>query len=480
MGIPFEVALVLLAAFLILCTFASKASSKLGIPSLILFILIGMLAGSDGPGGIAFTNVEITKDIGLLALAFILFSGGLDTNWAQLRPVIWRGLSLATIGVVVTAGLVGSIAHYVLGLPLLPCLLLGAIVSPTDAAAVFGVVRGSGLRIKHRLVPTLELESGTNDPLAVFLTTTLVSFLAKPETSISSAVAHLFIEMPLGFGIGLVVGYGSVLMINRLRLEYDGLYSIITIAAVCLSFGGSTLIGGNPFLAVYVAGVYMGSRNFLHKIALLQFHEGIAWLMQIAMFVLLGLLCFPHQLWSVAWPGSLIAVFLILVARPVAVYISLAFAHVSRRSRLFIGWAGLRGAVPIILATFPLMAKLPNAQVIFNLVFFIVLASVLIQGTSLKWVARRLGVAVSHEPNALPLTTPDNILKVTVAPGSRATGKQVVNLDLPPTALLVLLERKGEQFIPRGATEIAVGDTITIATRRGDHDELRQRFESGS
>ncbi len=476
-GISIELLLVLLAGFLLLCILSSKASSKLGIPALVLFIGIGMLAGSDGPGGIDFTNVHLTKDIGSVALALILFAGGLEASWSSLRPVVYRAVSLATLGVLISTVLIAAFAHFALGMTFLSGLLLGSVVSSTDAAAVFAVLRNSGIRLKHRIAPLLELESGTNDPLAIFLTLTMISIIKHPEASPLIHVPRLLIEMPLGLAFGLVASHGASILINRLRLEYDGLYPVITLAIAFLAYGGASLVGGNGFLAVYVAGLGLGSRNFIHKLALIQFHNGIAWLMQITMFVLLGLLAFPSDIAEVAGPGMLLAAFMIIVARPIAVFISLAFAHLGRRSKLFVAWAGLRGAVPIILATFPLMADVPSAGRIFNLVFFVVISSVLVQGTTVRRVAKALSIIAKPRTRGLPLSTHDHpLFEVEIGPASPALGKLVVELNLPPTALLLLINRDGEQLIPRGSTLLQEGDSVTIATRRDDRDALLLRF----
>jgi potassium/hydrogen antiporter len=472
-------ALVLVGLFFILAVVASKASSKLGIPALVFFIGIGMLAGSDGPGGFHFDDVELTANLGTIALAFILFAGGLETNWTSLRSVIYRGLSLATLGVALTALFVGLFAHYFLGFTLLGGLLLGAVVSSTDAAAVFGVLRTSGLQLKHRITPLLEFESGTNDPLAVFMTIALIGLLKNPDASPWSLVPQLLLQMPLGVAFGYMASYAGVWVINRVRLEYDGLYPVVTIATACIAFGGASLVGGNAFLAVYVAGVAMGSRNFLHRIALLQFHDAIAWLMQITMFVVLGLLVFPKQLGEVLVPGIALSLFLMFFARPVAVFTSLMFSRMTKRARFFVAWAGLRGAVPIILATFPLMEGLPQAQRIFNLVFFIVLTSVVIQGTSLRLMARWLGVLSRRPQSNLDLRPVGHkhLLELRMRPDSPAVNRQIVDLNLPQTALIVLLTRDGASYIPRGGTVLRPEDVILVATRREDQEDLRVKLE---
>lgn len=478
-GSVLAIVMVVVAVFLLVCVLASKFSAKSGVPALVLFLLIGMLAGSDGPGGIHFSDFAVAKTVGSVALAFILFAGGLETSWATLKPVLWRGLSLSMFGVLATCLLVGAFAHFVLGLPWMLGLLLGAVVSSTDAAAVFSVLKSTGLRLKHKVTPLLELESGTNDPVAVFLTLGVTQLILHPETSALSLIPKLLIEMPLGLAVGFLSGMGAVTLINRVRLAHDGLYSIITIAAVCFSFGGSELLHGNPFLAVYAAGVTMGSRNFLHRIALIQFHDAIAWITQIVMFVVLGLLVFPRQLVSVALPGLALSLFLIFVVRPVSVFIALAFAKTKARTKLFVAWAGLRGAVPIVLATFPALEQVPGSSTVFNLVFFIVLTSVLIQGTAMRVVAQKLNVAaaVREQPPSLREASHDDLLEVTLGKDALAVGKQVVELGLPPTALIVLLRRDHASYIPQGSTVLKQGDRILVATRRQDQDELRRRFE---
>jgi potassium/hydrogen antiporter len=292
-------------------------------------------------------------------------------------------------------------------------------------------------------------------------------------------VPSLLIQMPLGAAVGYVVSLGAVWVINRLRLEYDGLYPVVTIAAACLAFGGAGVFGGNAFLSVYVAGLCMGSRTFVHRISLRQFHEGAGWLMQIVMFVLLGLLSFPSQLPAVALPAMALALFLVFVARPFAVFLSLAPVKVPRRAQAFIAWAGLRGAVPIVLATIPVVEGVENSRTLFHVVFFIVLTSVLLQGTTLRPVARALGVLAppSREPaEDMREVGGKNLVETTVGPGSSVVGRQVVELRLPATAILVLLTRDGRSYVPRGSTVIAEGDQILIATRRDDQDEILARF----
>jgi len=385
-----ESILIYASLLLIVAVVASKESSSLGIPSLLFFIVIGALAGSEGPGDIAFWDPPLAQKIGTIALAFILFSGGLDTSWQSIRPVLVPGLGLSTIGVALTAAAVAAFASLVFDLTLLEGFLLGSIVSSTDAAAVFSVLRSKGVRLKERLQPLLEFESGSNDPMAVFLTIGFIQILLEPDKTLLALVPLFFQQMIIGALVGYLSGRLLPGVINRLHLEYDGLYPVLTTAAVLLTYGGAASLGGNGFLAVYLCGIVTGTREFIHKRSLSRFHDGIAWLVQIAMFLSLGLLVFPSQLIPVIGRGTLVAIFLMLVARPLSVLICLSPSRISVREKLLIAWVGLRGAVPIILATFPLVAGVEKAYLVFNLVFFIVVSSVLLQGPLIPYIARYL------------------------------------------------------------------------------------------
>lgn len=470
--------LVILAAgvMLLASVVSSRLSSKLGIPSLILFLGLGMLAGSEGLGQIDFTDTHLAHDIGYIALILILFSGGLDTPWSALKGVLAEGLSLATVGVAVTAALVGVFGVYVLQLSWLEALLLGSIVASTDAAAVFGVLRGRGLRLKHRLVPALELESGSNDPMAVFLTVTLTALIASPGANPLHLGLAFIWQMAAGAGFGWLLGRATHWVINRVRLDYDGLYPAVTIASAFVTYGGVSLLGGNGFLAVYICALTLGSRPFVHRLSLIQFHDGAAWLMQIVVFLCFGLLVFPSHLAAVVWPSLALAAFLVLFARPVAVLLSLPFSRMKWRDKGFISWVGLRGAVPIILATIPLNAGLDKAGYIFNVVFFVVVVSVLVQGTSIEFVARKLKVLAKVKPEPKEMPTSRAMIEVEVLRDSRAAGRRVVDLQLPPTALLVVLHRGEEAMLPKGSTEIFPGDRVLIATRKDDMNDLRALF----
>jgi cell volume regulation protein A len=381
------------SALLLLAVFAGRVAGRIGIPPLLLFLLIGMLAGSDGPGGIYFDDAWATQLIGTLALALILFAGGLETSWPRVRPALWPAMALSTVGVLVTAALVAWFATIALGFSWLEGLLLGAIVSATDAAAVFAVIGGGALRLRGRLLPILELESGTNDPMAVFLTIGMTELLTHPHTSPASLLVLFVQQMGIGAALGLGLGLGVARLIHALQLEAGGLAPVLMTALALFAFGLTATLGGSGFLAVYLVGLVAGNgaAGALPRIG--GFQAGLATLAEIIMFLTLGLLVFPSRLLPIAGVGLLLTLCLTVVARPVSVFVGLAFSSLGVREKVFIAWVGLRGAVPIVLATFPLLAGVARAGELFDVVFFVVLASVLLQGTTINVAARWLGVA---------------------------------------------------------------------------------------
>ncbi|HVS31757.1 MAG TPA: potassium/proton antiporter [Thermoanaerobaculia bacterium] len=472
-----------IAILLFISVFASKASGRLGVPALILFLGLGILAGSEGLGGIYFDDAGLAQRLGVVALIFILFAGGMETDWLFVRSVVARSASLATLGVLLTSLVVGWFAHRIAGLSLLEGMLLGAIVSSTDAAAVFSILRSRGVRLRRDVAATLELESGSNDPMAVFLTTAILQLMQTPAQPLLNAAIDFVRQMTFGAAVGLLFGWIAVRMLNRSRLEYQGLYPVMTVALVLFTYAATALIGGNGFLAVYLLGISMARTNFVQRRTLTKFHDGIAWLMQIAMFITLGLLVFPSQLPPVAGVSLVMAVVLMFVARPVAVFISTAAARMTLRERLLVSWVGLRGAVPIILATFPLVAGIPAAGAIFNIVFFIVFASVILQGTTIAMVARWLGldtaVVEDYSPAVAHLAGRGESAMITleVPKGSRAAGKRVVELGWPRQALILVIYRGNEFFVPNGATMLAGGDRLIVLTSTGSVDQLRSTLE---
>jgi cell volume regulation protein A len=472
------------AVLLLLSIIASKTSGRVGVPALLFFLIIGMLAGSEGPGGIHFDDPWLAQSLGVLALAFILFSGGLDTDWRIVKPVLWKGIALSTLGVLGTACLVGWFSATLLNLSLFEGLLLGAIVSSTDAAAVFSIMRSKKVSLKGSLKPLLELESGSNDPMAVFLTIGFIHLLTHADASMVDLVPMFFSQMVLGAALGYGIGRGAVFVTNHLRLEYEGLYSVFTLTLVLLTYGVAVSLGGNGFLAVYLAGLVMGNSDFVHKRSIMRFHDGLAWLMQIAMFLTLGLLVFPSRLIPIAGVGLLVSLFLMFVARPISVMAILLLAKMSFREKTMVSWVGLRGAVPIVLATFPLLANLPNAGMIFDIVFFIVLSSVLLQGTSIPMMARWLRVDAPLRPKPqLPIeigpscNLKNELVEITIPPNSAVVGKQIVELGLPPGTLIVLISRNGECFAPGGGTVLARNDAVLLLAERADIGRIRSILE---
>lgn len=465
--------LILLTAVLILFGIASsKLSARLGLPVLVLFLLVGMLAGDGGIGGVSFDSPGAAHALGTLALAIILFDGGLQTPTASIRKV-WKPASLlATVGVVVTAMVTGVAAAYVLDLPIMEGMLLGAIVGSTDAAAVFSLLRNAGIHIRERLKATLEIESASNDPMAIFLTVGLLEILVNGMEPGTGLVQMFLLQMGVGAAVGLGVGWASVQIINRIHLAASGLYPVMVAACGLLAFGLAANLNGSGFLAIFLAGVVIGNSRFVFQRSTFLFHDGLAWLSQITMFVVLGLLINPASLFEVWLQGLIIAAVLVLVARPLAVLPILAFSGFNKREITLVSWVGLRGSVPIILAIFPLMFGLPGAELIFNVVFFVVLISATIQGSTLPWVARKLGL--TEKPPATPAATLEitalgdvdaDIVEYTLGKNSRAVGRRLSQMALPDGTVVAMITRKNEVIPPRGSTPLLPGDHLFIVLR---------------
>lgn len=451
---------------------SSKFSARLGMPVLVLFLGVGMLAGSEGIGGIVFENFDLAVNIGSVALGIILFDGGLRTAWSSVKMTWKPALSLATVGVLVTAVVTGVAAMWILGLPLIYGALLGSIIGSTDAAAVFSVMRHSGVKIPERLAATAEIESASNDPMAIFLTIGLIELITGATDSIVSLLPMFVLQFGVGTLVGGGIGRVAAWAINRVNLSAAGLYPILAIAFSFLSFGLAAVLGGSGFLAIYITGIVIGNSDIVFKRGIFLFHDAAAWLSQIVLFVMLGLLSFPSQLLAVAVPGLLVSVILIFVARPVAVLLCAWPFKYSGRELGFLSWAGLKGAVPVTLATFPLMAGVEHAALIFNVVFFAVLVSAITQGWSLPSLARWLGLALPDDPEP-PLTleisalqhVEGQIVEYTVAPSARVAGQALRNLSLPDGALVALVVRGKEVIMPRGATQLRPGDHVFMAVR---------------
>ncbi len=461
----------------------SRASVRLGLPIALVFLVIGMLAGSEGVGGIAFDDYPFAFRLGVIALALILFDGGLNTPAGAIRKVWAPAGLLATVGVVVIAGLV-AVSARLLGLDWPEAMLIGAVVSSTDAAAVFAVLRSSGLHLKRRVGLTLEVESGANDPMAVILTTTLTENLLHPEAISGWGIgAEIIVQLFVGGLVGLAAGYLGRLLLGRLQLASGGLYPALSLAVGLLCYGMATLLHGSGFLGVYVAGVVLGNGPLPYRAALLRVHDALAWLAQIGMFLILGLLVSPSRLVDVAGAGLGIALLLALVIRPAVVSAFLTPFKYPAREQLFIGWVGLRGAVPIVLATYPVLAGAVGATRIFDLVFFIVVASAIVPGGTVAWAARRLGLQ-SPEPPApqavlaiesrVPLR--GELLSFYIDEAVAVCGVPLKEVDFPEGGSVVLVVRGEELVPPKGSTVLRPGDHAYVIARPEDRPLIQLMF----
>ncbi len=387
-GFQPELILLGISVLFLISILAGRIAGVVGAPLLLAFLGIGMLAGSEGLGGIYFDDPWIAQFLGVTALVVIIFSGGLENSWSRVRPVLWQGTILATFGVVITAGIVGAATCFILGASVKLGMLLGAIVSSTDAAAVFSVLGTGSTKLKPRIESLLELESGSNDPMAVFLTMGLLASLQAPDAPWYEFIIFFAEQMVYGLVFGIAAGRGMAFVFERFQLNSPGLYPVLALTMAMFTFGITSVVNGSGFLAVYIAGISLGSQPFKHKKSVLTFHSSLAWLMQICMFLILGLLVFPKELAHVIWPGLGLSAVLIFVARPISIFATCWPFTRNIKEMGFLSWVGLRGAVPIILATFPLLAEIPQAQRIFNIVFFIVLTSALLQGSTIPLAAR--------------------------------------------------------------------------------------------
>jgi len=469
MNLTIENILLVGSLLLFLSIIIGKTSYKFGVPTLLLFLAIGMLAGSDGIGGIHFDNPQISQFIGIVSLNFILFSGGLDTNWTSVKPILREGLVLSTLGVLLTALTLGTFVWFVTDFTVYESMLLGSIVSSTDAAAVFSILRSKSLALKTNLRATLELESGSNDPVAYVLTIAFLTLVINQDQSLFSIIPLFLQQMFFGGIAGFLFGRLSKFIINKIKLGYEGLYPVLVIALMFVTFSVTDFVGGNGFLAIYICAVYLGNQDLIHKKTIFKMFDGLAWLMQIVLFLTLGLLVFPSQIIPYFGIGILISLFLIIVARPVSVFLSLIFFKMRLRRRFYISWVGLRGAVPIVFATYPLLAGIDKANMIFNIVFFISVTSVLIQGTTLSIVAKWLNVALPEkakkitEVDKLILDLPNSFLQeFEIMPGFQAVNKRIVDLNFPKSAFIVMIKRKGEYIRPGGSTELEAKDVLMV------------------
>lgn len=487
-----EIVLLVLSLLFFLSIIAGKASSRLGVPALLLFLGVGMLFGSDGLG-IEFENTHIAQSIGTIALCIILFSGGLDTSISDIRPIMVQGVIMATIGVFLTAIITGVIIWWVLGMTMasagigfLTSLLLASTMASTDSASVFSILRSKGLNLKNNLRPMLELESGSNDPMAYVLVITLINLIKlNSEPNYWIVGGTLILQLGVGAASGFFLGKMAVKIINRIKIGNDSLYPILVFTFCVFIYSITYFIKGNGFLAVYIAGLVIGNSKFVHKRSSLNFFDGLAWMFQLIMFLMLGLLVNPSELVPIIVPGLIISFLMIFLARPLTVFLCLLpFRKMSFRDKSYVSWVGLRGAVPIIFAIFPLVENVPHARLIFNIVFFCTLISLIVQGTSLPIVAKWLHLAEKpkhiNKLKDFDVDFSNDIKSVTteieVTTKMLGKGNQLMDLTLPDKTLIVLVRRDDKYFVPTGKTTLKEKDKILIIT--DNHEALIETYKN--
>ncbi len=462
---------------------AAKVADRVRVPGLLLFLGLGMVAGSEGVIGIEFEDAELTRTLGTIGLILILFEGGLTAGWKEIRPVLGTAVSLATVGTIVTAVITGGVAIWLFDLSTLEGLILGSAVAATDSAAIFAVLRGS--RLRRRLARALEGESGMNDPVALLLVTGFIEWIELPDYGAVDMAGTLVGKLALGLAIGLLVGHGARWSFRNLDLPSPGLYPVASIATAALAYGLAEFVHGSGFLSVYIAALILGTGALPAKQATIAFHQGLSWVSQISLFALLGLLVFPSGLGDIALEGLLLSAALMFVARPLAAVIASAFSPFDMRERLMLGWAGLRGAIPIWLATFPVIAGIQSAELIFNVIFFVVVTSTLIQGATFEPLAKRLGLTATEPALPRPLIETGIIRRLggesfvwRVTATDAAAGHAIKDLTLPREALVNLIVRDETAIPPRGSTEIEAGDELHIVVSAGQLPEVEALTES--
>lgn len=470
--------MLVVAVLLSISVLVGKAGSRFGMPALLLFLGVGMMAGTDG-FGLQFDNAAITQFIGMVSLSVILFSGGVDTKFSDIRPILGPGIMLATVGVLLTTVITGTFIHYLM-LWLLPeygfgwteSMLLAAIMSSTDSASVFSILSTSKTGLKQRLKPTLELESGSNDPMAYLPVILLIDILESQSAIGPTAWMHssllLLQQLVLGAVGGIAVGYATVWIVNRMKVSNEFMYPVMVIACVFFAFTLTEIAGGNSYLAVYLAGVVVGNHRLALKKTITTFFGGFTWLVQIIMFLTLGLLVNPRELVHIILPGCILGIFMIALARPIAVFLSLMpFRRFTFKARLYISWVGLRGAVPIIFATYALMSPdVVHARFMFNMVFFITILSLMLQGTTVNAMAGWLGLRAPFEEKKFNVDLPDEITAAMQEMPVQATllreGDTLREISLPPDTLVILVRRDDRYLVPTGNTKLYIGDTLLV------------------
>jgi cell volume regulation protein A len=485
MSVSVEFALLFLSVLFLVSLFATKAGTKLGVPVLLLFLGVGMMFGTDG-FGFEFEHYEAAQTIGTVALCIILFSGGLDTKYNDIRPVAAQGIILATLGVLLMAFITGTFIFYTasyflpdIHLTYLESLLLASVMSSTDSASVFSILRGKGVRLKKRLRPLLELESGSNDPMAYLLTIILIQLITAGGNNpdYGRAIMDFVMQFAIGCAAGFLLGKASVWLTNRISLDNDSLYPILLFTVGIFIFSATYFLKGNGYLAVYIGGLVIGNANLVHKRSALRFFEGLAWISQIVMFLTLGLLVNPNELLPVAAISLIIGIFMIVGSRPLSVFVTLLpFRKMNVKEKVFVSWVGLRGAVPIVFAILPLAAGLEHSHLIFNIVFFITLISLLVQGTGLTQVGKWLGLVKSSDDRSefqdfdmdLPEDAKSTMTEISLDDKILKHGRRLMDIPLPEHTLAVLIKRDSQYLIPKGNTELKPGDKLLVITNNED------------
>ena len=463
-----------------------KTGYRFGVPALLLFLLVGMLFGSDGLG-LQFHNAKIAQFIGMVALSVILFSGGMDTKFKEIRPILSPGIVLSTVGVFLTALFTGLFIWYLSGMswtnihfPLITSLLLASTMSSTDSASVFAILRSQKMNLKHNLRPMLELESGSNDPMAYMLTIVLIQFIQSDGMGTGNIIGSFIIQFLVGAAAGYILGKLAILILNKINIDNQSLYPILLLSFVFFTFAIPDLLRGNGYLAVYIAGMMVGNHKITFRKEIATFMDGLTWLFQIIMFLMLGLLVNPHEMIEVAVVALLIGVFMIVIGRPLSVFLCLLpFRKITLKSRLFVSWVGLRGAVPIIFATYPVVANVEGSNMIFNIVFFITIVSLIVQGTSVSFVARLLHLSTPLEKTGndfgveLPEEIDTDLSDMTITMEMLNEADTLKDMNLPKGTLVMIVKRGDEFLIPNGTLKLHVGDKLLLISEKNKQETVK-------
>ncbi|UVP64423.1 potassium/proton antiporter [Bacteroides fragilis] len=463
-----------------------KTGYRFGVPALLLFLLVGMLFGSDGLG-LQFHNAKIAQFIGMVALSVILFSGGMDTKFKEIRPILSPGIVLSTVGVFLTALFTGLFIWYLSGMswtnihfPLITSLLLASTMSSTDSASVFAILRSQKMNLKHNLRPMLELESGSNDPMAYMLTIVPIQFIQSDGMGTGNIIGSFIIQFLVGAAAGYILGKLAILILNKINIDNQSLYPILLLSFVFFTFAITDLLRGNGYLAVYIAGMMVGNHKITFRKEIATFMDGLTWLFQIIMFLMLGLLVNPHEMIEVAVVALLIGVFMIVIGRPLSVFLCLLpFRKITLKSRLFVSWVGLRGAVPIIFATYPVVANVEGSNMIFNIVFFITIVSLIVQGTSVSFVARLLHLSTPLEKTGndfgveLPEEIDTDLSDMTITMEMLNEADTLKDMNLPKGTLVMIVKRGDEFLIPNGTLKLHVGDKLLLISEKNKQETVK-------